>query len=445
MRYYSTNRQSPPASLEEALLCGLAPDGGLYYPEAMPRFTDEELRQLEQAARGVSLSEPATAQSFLQEVAFRVLERWFGEDIPEAMLRTIAVEAQSFPMPIRKVGSFRVLELFHGPTMAFKDVAACNLSRLTNYFLQKRGEQAILLVATSGDTGGAIAHGFAGQENIKVVVLFPKGKVSHLQEEQLTRVAPNVFPIEVDGVFDDCQVLVKQAFVRPELRHLHLTSANSINIARLIPQIIPYVYAYFVLGGEELEVVVPSGNFGNLTAALFAGEMGVPLNHFIAATNRNDAVVRYFQSGRYTPNATVQTLSTAMDVGNPSNFARILELFGHDYERFRQRLRAYPISDEETAATIRRVYEVHGYLLDPHSAVAWLVAEREGTPGLTPLVVATASPVKFAEEMHIATGLTVDDAEARAQLRHLPQRKFPMPNSFEVLADFLQQLPMMEG
>jgi threonine synthase len=439
MRYYSTNRQAPSASLEEALLHGLAPDGGLYYPDEMPCFSEPELQTLQQAGKLASV-DTATKQRFLQDVACQVLQKWFGEEIPDATLRTIATDAQSFPMPIRRVGNFQVLELFHGPTMAFKDVAARNLARLMGYFLEQRGEQAVLLVATSGDTGGAIAAGFADQENIKVVVLYPKGKVSHLQEEQLTRVAANVFPVEVDGVFDDCQALVKQAFVHPDLRTLHLTSANSINVARLIPQIIPYVYAHFMLDGEPLEVVVPSGNFGNLTAGLFAGAMCVPICCFVAATNRNDAVVRYFQSGRYVPQATVPTLSSAMDVGNPSNFVRILELFEHDFQGLRERLRAYRINDAETATTIRRVYEEHDYLLDPHTAVAWAVAEREGRSDTTPLIVATASPVKFAQEIEAVTGISVDDREARQQLQSRPKRKFPLANDMEVLKEFLQQL-----
>ncbi|MDQ4078719.1 MAG: threonine synthase [Chloroflexota bacterium] len=434
MNYYSLREQSPPVTLEQALMHGLAPDGGLYFPERLPRFTTEEIEQLRGRRERLG---PDDQRGFLQEVGYQVLLKWFGQEIERTALREIVIGAQSFPVPIREVGEFQMLELFHGPTMAFKDVAARYLARLMAYFLRKRGEQALLLVATSGDTGGAIAHGFSDIDNIQVVVLFPKSKVSKLQEEQLTRVADNVVPVEVDGVFDDCQALVKQAFVHPRLQHLNLTSANSINIGRLIPQIIYYVYAYFQLGHSDLEIVVPSGNFGNLTAGLFAREMGVPLPRFIAATNRNDAVVRYYQSGVYDPSATVQTLSTAMDVGAPSNFARILELFNHDLERFRRVLSAFSIDDSETVRTIHHVQERYGYLLCPHSAVGWGVAARHGNPELKQLVLATASPLKFADELRAAAGIAVDDSEEIQHLQTRPKRKVSIPNRIEALAELL--------
>ncbi|MBA3533102.1 MAG: threonine synthase [Ardenticatenales bacterium] len=436
IRYYSTNRSAPPVGLEEALLNGLAPDGGLYYPEKIPQFTAEELAHLHQRARVAD----GDSRELLQESGAVLLQKWFGEEIESALLRTIAAEALSFPIPIRQVADFLVLELFHGPTMAFKDIAARTLARLLNHFLTKRGEQALLLVATSGDTGGAIANGFAGQEAIRVVVLFPKGKVSELQEEQLTRVASNVTPVEVDGVFDDCQALVKWAFTHAPLQPLNLTSANSINIARLIPQIVYYLYAALLVNRQDMEVVVPSGNFGNLTAGLFAREMGVNLPYFIAATNENDAGVRYHQSGHYNPHPTVQTLSTAMDVGNPSNFVRILELFEHTHERLRVGLRAFKANDGETIEVMQRVYQEHGYLLCPHSAVGWAVAERHGRPDSQPLVVATASPLKFAREIEAHAGIPVDDSVPLAHLRKLPKRKIALPNRPEALADLLLHL-----
>lgn len=413
--YYSTSGKAEKVSFAEALFQGLAPDGGLYFPDQMPTFSAEELDQLKGAS--------------LQEVGFQVLQKWFGAEIPEEALRPLAYAAQNFPIELNEVGPFQMLEMFHGPTMAFKDVAAQNLSRLMSHFLSEMNQEITLLVATSGDTGGAIAHGFADVPHIKVYVLFPKGRVSGLQEEQLTRTAANVHPIEIDGYFDDCQAMVKQAFTDPDLAGLSLTSANSISIGRLIPQIIYYVYSYAVLQRDDLEFVVPSGNFGNITAGLFAQAMGIPIKNFIAATNENDVAVRYQDTAVYEPHKTVATLSNAMDVGNPSNFIRVLELFGHDYETFRDKIQAYKVSDEETVATMKRVYEEHGYQLDPHTAVGWLIAERHGQDGT--IVVSTASPIKFAEEITRTTGLSVADDEAIAALQTRPKRKTVLPNDYD--------------
>jgi len=441
MTYYSTHQQAPEVGFEEALFNGLAPDGGLYYPKRIPTFSKSEQAQLRavwQDRRGSE--DPAAAQRYLQLIGFELLNKWFGSEIAEDALREIATGAQSFPMPIRQVGEFKVLELFHGPTQAFKDVAAHNLARLMSYFLKKRDKRAMLLVATSGDTGGAIAHGFANLENIDVVVLFPKGRVSLLQEEQLTRVADNVTSIEVEGVFDDCQALVKQAFVHPALAHLPLTSANSINVARLIPQIIYYLWTSFTLESDELEMIVPSGNFGNLTAGLFAREMGIPLKHFVAATNLNDAAISYYQSGTYQAQGTKQTLSTAMDVGNPSNFTRVLELFGHQHQSFRDGLRAYSVTNEETVQTIIDVYQKHNYLLCPHTAVGWFVASQHATPGLQPVVISTASPLKFAREIQQATGIEIDNSAEIARFQTHPQRKTTIENNWDQLQKILLEL-----
>ena len=402
---------------------GLAPDGGLYFPDQFPRFSADEIAKL----RGASLS----------EVAYRTFLPWLYEEIDLDAIRQIATEAQNFPIVLREVGEFFVLELFHGPTLAFKDVAAQNLPRLMSYFLQKTGQRITLLVATSGDTGGAIAHGFSNIPNIELFVLFPKGRVSALQEEQLTRVASNVHPVEVDGVFDDCQAIVKRAFNDPALAHLRLTSANSISIGRLLPQIIYYIYTYAQLQREDIEFIVPSGNFGNLTGGLFAREMGMPFSSFIAATNSNDSAVRYMATGEYKPLPTIQTLSNAMDVGNPSNFVRILELFDHDYKQVCNVLQAYQLSDEETISTIQRVWHEHGYLLDPHTAVGWLVAERYGDPEMKRVIVATAAPVKFAQEIEKTAGIAIDDSAEIARLRQLPQRKNSIPNDYTAFTELL--------
>lgn len=425
IEYVSTNKNTPRVNFETALFQGLAPDGGLYFPTEFPKFSADELTEMQ----GETLT----------QIGVRVLQKWFGDEIDAAAIEQIGTEAQHFPIPLVQVGDFHILELFHGPTQAFKDVAAQNLSRLMSHFLAKRQERITLLVATSGDTGGAIAHGFSDIPNIDVYVLFPKGRVSKLQEEQLTRVANNVHPLEVDGVFDDCQDLVKQAFNDPELAHLNLTSANSISIGRLIPQIIYYVYAYAQLGSDRIQFVVPSGNFGNLTGGLFAREMGLPFSSFIAATNANDAAVRYAETAVYTPNPTVRTLSNAMDVGNPSNFVRVLELFNHDYEAFRDVLSAHKVSDETTVATTKQVHEQHGYLLEPHTAVGWHVAAQYADPEMETVVVATASPIKFAAEITDSTGIEVDNARAIAGLQERGGRKTAVANSYQALKTLLLQ------
>ncbi|MEM9777729.1 MAG: threonine synthase, partial [Chloroflexota bacterium] len=303
----------------------------------------------------------------------------------------------------------------------------------------KEDQEITLLVATSGDTGGAIAHGFADIPNTTVYVLFPKGRVSRLQEEQLTRVAQNVIPVEVDGVFDDCQAMVKRAFNDPALEHLNLTSANSISIGRLIPQIIYYVYAWAQLQRDDIEFIVPSGNFGNLTGAIFAMKMGLPFNHFTAATNANDAAVRYQESGVYDPHTTVQTLSNAMDVGNPSNFVRILETFGHDYEEFREHFVAMSVDDDTTIETMKRVQAEHGYLLDPHTAVGWHVADQLNLEGRLPVIVATAAPVKFAAEIGQASGIQIDDTATIEKLSGREKRKTSIENDYNALVRLLNQ------
>lgn len=423
INYYSTSQNAPHVDFETALFQGLAPDGGLYFPDQFPSFSANELANL----NGRSLP----------EVGFQVLSKWFGTEIETAVLQKLATEAQHFPIPLKKIGPYHILELFHGPTQAFKDVAAQNLSRLMSAFLTQRQEKINLLVATSGDTGGAIAHGFSNVPNIEVFVLFPKGRVSALQEEQLTRVADNIHPVEIDGVFDDCQAMVKQAFNDPSLAHLKLTSANSISIGRLIPQIIYYVYAYAQLGSANIEFVVPSGNFGNLTGGLFAREMGLPFTSFIAATNKNDAAVRYAQSGKYEPRTTIPTLSNAMDVGNPSNFVRILELFGHDHGRFNKLIQAFHVSDEITVATIKAVKANYGYLLEPHTAVGWHISEQHANPDMDTVIISTASPIKFAAEIEKATGIPVDNAEAIKALQTKPVRKTAVSNDYDAFKSIL--------
>lgn len=439
--FYSTHHDAPIVNFETALLQGLAPDGGLYYPTTMPRYSEETLERLrDQRHRLFDLNNEATNLAFLREVAWETLDSWCEGFIRTEQLRHLTAAAQSFPIYLREVGPMKVLELFHGPTMAFKDVAAAYLARLMNYALKKRSERALLLVATSGDTGGAIAAGFAGMESIRVVILYPEGKVSQLQEAQLTRVAENVTPVAIQGTFDDCQAMVKYAFTHLRIPGVQLTSANSINVARLIPQIIYYSFLYFATGREDLEVIVPSGNFGNLTAGLFAQAMGIPIRAFTAATNRNDVVPRYLEHAKYEPHATHATFSNAMDVGNPSNFARVLELYRHQHPDVVANLRAFSISDAQTAETLKAVYEQYGYLLCPHSALGWRVAEEFGRQDYQPVVVATASPLKFAAEIEERTGIVVDNQAELERLHQIPARKSIIPNEWNQLESLLRQI-----
>src|SRR3989344_2643675 len=427
MLFYNINKKSPKVNLEEGLMRGLAPDGGLYFPDKFPQFSNKELKGL--------------IGKTIQEIGYEVFKKWFASEIGDEDLKEIAEKALNFPIPLREVGPFKILEVFHGPTFAFKDIAARCLAQMMSYFLQKRSRVATVLVATSGDTGGACAQGFAGVKNVRLVVLFPKRRVSKLQTEQMSRVAENVVPVEVDGVFDDCQALVKKAFVDPELRPLNLTSSNSINIGRLIPQTIYYIYAYSQLPKDNLEFIVPSGNMGNVTAGLFAYKMGLPFNSFIIATNENDAAVHYYKTGQFKPQETVRTISTAMDVGNPSNFIRVLELFGHDWTKFKEIIKAVRIDTATTIATIKEVRTKYNYLLDPHTAVGFAAAKRIASSNRIPVIIATASPLKFASEIKKTTGIDVDDRRVMDRLLKRKQRKYELENNYEKFKKFLLNLP----
>ena len=364
MRYYSTNGKTEMVDLREAVVKGLAADNGLFMPErivALPTTFYEQIDKL----------------SF-QDIAFTVAQAFFGEDVEAAALRTIVNETLAFDCPVVPVQANRyALELFHGPTLAFKDVGARFMARLLSHFVGQDQKQAInVLVATSGDTGSAVANGFLGVEGVNVYVLYPKGKVSAIQESQFTTLGKNITAIEVDGVFDDCQALVKQAFMDKELnKQLLLTSANSINVARFLPQAFYYFYAYAQMKRQglhnELVFCVPSGNFGNITAALFAHRMGLPIKRFIAANNANDVFYQYLQTGKYQPKPSVQTIANAMDVGNPSNFARIYDLYGGNHHTISQLIAGFRFNDDEIRATIRDCFQQTGYVLDPHGACGY--------------------------------------------------------------------------
>jgi threonine synthase len=390
MRYYSTRNKNETAGFAAASLAGLAPDGGLYVPGDIPKLS----REVKSSLGSMSFT----------DIAFETIRPWVEEDIPASTLLDIVNSSYPFSAPLVETGSKRVLELFHGPTAAFKDFGARFMARAFSYF--RRGEDKLLkiLVATSGDTGGAVADGFFGVEGISVTVLYPKGRVTPLQEKQIAGLKGNITALAVEGSFDDCQLLVKQAFCDDELKNrMVLSSANSINIARLVPQMI-----YYAAAAGQLPMAlfsVPSGNYGNLTAGLYAFKMNAPIERFIAASNVNKTVPDYLESGEYQPRPPQTTLSNAMDVGDPSNFERMTAHFSHD--EMRQLIFGYSVNDEETCSAISKVYSEHSYYLDPHSAVGWQAAEKylsrfeEKAPVI---VVSTAHPAKFAETVEPLTG-----------------------------------------
>lgn len=400
MKYYSTNRQAADASLEEAVVKGLASDKGLFMPY--------EIKLL-----SASFYDEIDRLSF-QEIACRVADAFFGDDIPADTLDQIVCDTLSFDVPAVKVKeNIYSLELFHGPTLAFKDVGARFMARLLGYFIRKeRKKQVNVLVATSGDTGSAVANGFLGVDGIHVYVLYPKGKVSEIQEKQFTTLGQNITAIEVDGTFDDCQALVKNAFMDKELNaHMQLTSANSINVARFLPQAFYYFYAYAQLKklgkADNLVVCVPSGNFGNITAGLFGKRMGLPVSRFIAANNRNDIFYQYLKTGQYNPRPSVSTIANAMDVGDPSNFARILDLYHGSHEAICAEISGATYTDEQIRETVREVYDETGYLLDPHGACGYRALSEGLKPGETGVFLETAHPAKFLQTVEDIIGAEV--------------------------------------
>lgn len=391
MQFYSTNNKDLRVSFQEAVFNSLPQDKGLYMPENIPSLDPYFIKNIQQYS--------------FQEIAFQIANAIIGNDIPEKDLKAIINDAINFDAPLRFLNAeTAVLELFHGPSYAFKDFGARFMSRVMGYF-SKQGEQLLdVLVATSGDTGGAVALGFLGVEGTRVTILYPKGKVSKVQEEQLTTNGQNIRALEVEGTFDDCQALVKQAFNDPELNQkLRLTSANSINIARLIPQTFYYFWAYAQLkaqGMQEVVFTVPSGNFGNIGAGLLAYKMGLPVSHFVAGTNVNDTVPRFLQSGQYEPKASVQTLANAMDVGNPSNWVRIQDLFHNNLPELQGMISSYTYNDEETKKGMDELYEQFKYVACPHTAIAYLAsnAYRKDHPGeYASVFLSTAHPCKFPE------------------------------------------------
>ena len=411
MRYFSTNGKAPLADLEKAVVKGLAEDRGLYMPEEIYKLP----KQFFDDIQGMKF----------QDIAYNVASNFFGDDVDGDALQDIVYDTLSFDCPVVKVeDNIYALELFHGPTLAFKDVGARFMARLLGYFLRRGGksdQKVNVLVATSGDTGSAVANGFLGVEGIHVYVLYPKGKVSPIQECQFTTLGKNITAIEVDGVFDDCQSLVKSAFMDDELnKHMRLTSANSINVARFLPQAFYYFNAYArmkALGkADNIVMCVPSGNFGNICSALFGHQMGLPIRRFIAANNANDIFYKYLQTGKYEPRASVQTLANAMDVGDPSNFARILNLYSKNgllsaedtHKAITSLISGATYNDEQIKATMQKCYKETGYVLDPHGACGYQALKDSLKPGETGVFCETAHPAKFKEKVDDILGIDID-------------------------------------
>lgn len=386
MNYYSLNNKTHQVSFQEAVIQGLAPDRGLYFPQTLTPLPASFFETIE------TLSNEA--------IAFEAIKQFVGDEIPEAELKHILNETLCFDFPLVKVeDNIYSLELFHGPTMAFKDVGARFMSRCLAYFNKNKDQKNTVLVATSGDTGGAVASGFLGVKGVEVVILYPSAKVSDIQERQLTTLGQNITALEVDGVFDDCQDMVKKAFLDADLEHKNLTSANSINIARWLPQMFYFFFAYKELKkyNKPLVVSCPSGNFGNICAGIIAKKLGLPISHFVAATNANDTVPQFLLKGIYEAKPSIATISNAMDVGNPSNFVRIQEMYNNDLKEFSKDFSSYTYSDEATKKAMKSIYNHNGYIAEPHGAVGYLglKKELENNPNAIGVFLETAHPIKF--------------------------------------------------
>jgi threonine synthase len=432
MKFYSTNNQSPTVDFKEATINGQAPDKGLYFPESIPIFENNFIKNIEKFSN--------------EEIAFNVIAPYVGDTIPRDKLKQIVAETVNFPIPLIPVtDSIYSLELFHGPTLAFKDIGARFMSRCLGYFVGN-DQTVTVLVATSGDTGGAVANGFYGVKGVEVVILYPSGKVSPVQEKQLTTPGKNIHALEVEGSFDDCQQMVKQAFADEQIRKKRfLTSANSINVARWLPQQFYYLFAYRQWPDKENPPVisVPSGNFGNICAGLLAQRSGLPVGHFIAACNSNDVVPKFMETKKFEPKPALPTLSNAMDVGNPSNFVRVLELFQHEIPGLEKIFSSVSITDKETTNTISEVFRQYQYTLDPHGAVGYLALKTwlEMNPGQKGIFLETAHPIKFPEAVEKYTGSALTMPESMQGILDKKKVSTLMKAEFSLLKDFLMSRP----
>lgn len=449
MKYYSTNHKAPLASLQQTVEQGLAPDRGLYMPERLNLLPNTFFEHIDEMS--------------FQELSFEVARALFGEDVNHNDLRRIVYDTLNFETPVVKIrDNIHALELFHGPTLAFKDVGARFMARLLQYFIRKDQTETVsaphrvnVLVATSGDTGSAVANGFLGVDGIHVYVLYPKGKVSHIQESQFTTLGQNITALEVDGVFDDCQALVKSAFMDDELkRHMTLTSANSINVARFLPQAFYYFNAFAQLKREgmlniaansegqlvsNLVFCVPSGNFGNVTAGLFAAHMGLPVKHFIAANNANSVFYNYLRTGLYKPQASKQTIANAMDVGAPSNFARIIDLYDNQWAKIKNDIGGATYTDDHIRRTMKTCYDTTNYVLDPHGACGYQALCEQLQPDETGVFLETAHPAKFKETVDSVDGIDITIPPRLRQFMEGKKQSIPMTHRFDDFKQFLLQ------
>lgn len=429
MKYYSTNKQSSVVDFKAATINGQAPDKGLYFPERISTIDNSIIENIKDFSN--------------EEIAFRVIKPYVGNTIPDEILFQIVSETVNFPIPLVKLNNtIYSLELFHGPTLAFKDIGARFMSRCLGHFVKNDSRKITVLVATSGDTGGAVANGFYDVEGVEVVILYPSGKVSPVQEKQLTTLGKNIKALEVAGTFDDCQQLVKQAFTDKDINSkLFLTSANSINVARWLPQQFYYFFAYKQWDDKDTPPIlsVPSGNFGNICAGILAMQSGLPIKHFIAACNANDVVSSYLLTGKLTTIPAKATLSNAMDVGNPSNFVRILEIFQHQFPAIKSNLSSYSVSDAETLATIKEVYETENYILDPHGAVGYHALRQYiiDNPQQKGIFLETAHPVKFPSAVEQCINRTIDLPESIESIMNIEKNTVLLKPGYEQFKEYL--------
>ncbi|MEO8961288.1 MAG: threonine synthase [Ginsengibacter sp.] len=429
MKYYSLNKNSPVVDFKQATIRGLAPDKGLYFPESLPYIDKEFFIQIN------SFSD--------EEIAFKVIQPYVGDVIPEAELRRIVAETINFDIPLKKISeSIYSLELFHGPTLAFKDVGARFMSRCLGYFVKNSKKKVTVMVATSGDTGGAVANGFYNVDGVEVVILYPSGKVSNVQEKQLVTLGNNIHAVEINGTFDDCQKLVKQVFSDKDLnKELFLTSANSINVARWLPQQFYYFFAWKQWPDKNNPPVisVPSGNFGNICAGLLAHLSGLPVEHFIAACNANKVIPEFLQTQNYIPQKAIATISNAMDVGDPSNFVRILRLFNYQFIDLKNALSSYSVSDAETRQTLKEVFENENYLTDPHGAVAYFALKTylQIHPEQKGIFLETAHPVKFYDVVEAVIDQQIPIPESVQDILTKEKQSVEMQADFEGLKEYL--------
>ena len=412
MNFHSLNKKAPKVSFKDAVIKGIAPDRGLYFPDRIEPLPNSFFEHIEELSN--------------HKIAFNAIHQFVSEDIPNEKLKEIIANVLDFDFPVVEIEDHvATLELFHGPTMAFKDVGARFMANCLGYFSEGKTNEVTVLVATSGDTGGAVANGFLGVDGVKVVILYPSGKVSDIQERQLTTLGQNITALEVDGTFDDCQKMVKTAFLDEELlKKMQLTSANSINVARWLPQLFYFLFAYKQVksSGKEIVFSVPSGNFGNVCAGMVAQKLGMPVKQFVAATNVNDTVPKFMKTGAYNPKPSTATISNAMDVGDPSNFIRIRHLFQDDFEKLNKTLSSYTFSDDETRVAMKAIYSNSNYIADPHGAVGYLGLKKyqEKNPDTYGIFLETAHPVKFLDVVENTLGIT---PEIPAQIQKVLHRK----------------------